>query len=224
MRANNTNNNKLIFKPLLISGLICTNLISATEKKPNIVFILADDWGWTDWQMNGDKSGSTFYETPNLNKLASEGVCFSQAYATPLSSPSRAALLTGKYPGARLHMHQAITGASKANPILPESARPNLKTCFPESKSHLALEEITIAEELQKAGYTTAQFGKWHLGNEPFFPIHQGFDSQFAVGGAGPGPSYFAPYSRLSDIAQGLKGEYITERLTDEVCATVGTS
>ena len=218
MNANFSNKCITNFKPLLISGLICTSLANASEKKPNIIFILADDWGWTDWQMNGDKFGSTFYETPNLNKLASQGVYFSQAYATPLSSPSRAALLTGKYPGARLHMHQAITGASKPNPILPESARPNLKTCFPESSSHLALEEITIAEELQKAGYTNSQFGKWHLGNEPFFPKHQGFDSQFAVGGAGPGPSYFAPFARLSDIAQGYKDEYITERLTDEVC------
>ena len=126
---------------LLLSGLFSSLLLQA-QTSPNIVFILADDWGWTDWQMNGGPLGSTMYETPNLNKLASEGVSFSQAYATPLCSPSRAALLTGKYPGARLHMHQAITGDSKPNPILPSTASANVKTLFPESSDHLVNEEI----------------------------------------------------------------------------------
>jgi arylsulfatase A len=207
---------------LLINSLLLPGVVSASDNRPNIVFILADDWGWTDWQMNGDKNGSTFYETPNLNKLASEGVCFSQAYATPLSSPTRAALLTGKYPGARLHMHQAITGDSKPNPILPSIAASNVKTLFPESKNHLPIEEITIAEELKRAGYKTFHYGKWHLGNKTYYPINQGFDSQFAVGGAGPGSGgYFAPYAGIDDIPQGPTGEYLTERLTDEVCKKI---
>jgi arylsulfatase A-like enzyme len=190
----------------------------AQFSQPNIIFILADDWGWTDWQMNGNEYGSTFYETPNLNKLANDGIVFTQAYATPLCSPSRAALLTGKFPGARFHMHQAITGASVQEPVLPSVLSATQKTCFPESRNHLPLEEITIAEELQKAGYSTHQFGKWHLGSESYFPVHQGFDTQFAVGGAGPGRGgYFAPYQGLSNIQQGKNGEYITERLTGEV-------
>ncbi|MCG8698569.1 MAG: sulfatase-like hydrolase/transferase [Bacteroidales bacterium] len=186
---------------------------------PNIVFILADDWGWTDWQMNGDPHGSTFYETPHLNQMAQEGMYFSQAYAHPLCSPSRVALMTGKYPGARIKMHQAITGGSVANPKLPAKCGTKNKTCFPENKNRLPIEEITIAEELKRAGYTTCHFGKWHLGNANFYPKKQGFDSQFAVGGAGPGRGgYFAPYDGLSDIPQGPKGEYLAERLTDEVC------
>ena len=204
---------------LLINSLLIPGMVSATDIRPNIVFILADDWGWTDWQMNKDKYGSTYYETPNLNKLASQGVYFNQAYATPLSSPSRAALLTGKYPGARLRMHQAITGDSKPNPILPTTAAANVKTLFPESSDHLANEEITIAEELKRAGYKTFQYGKWHLGNKTYYPTNQGFDSQFAVGGAGCGTGgYFAPYAGIDDIPQGPTDEYLTERLTNEVC------
>jgi arylsulfatase A len=199
--------------------LLSVASMQAMAEKPNIVFILADDWGWTDWQMNGDPNGSTFYETPNLNKLAQEGVFFSQAYATPLCSPSRAALLTGKYPGARFSLFQAITGNSVPNPTLPATAGENKKTCFPESRDNLPLDEITIAEELKNAGYKTFQFGKWHLGSSKYYPVNQGFQTQFAVGGAGPGSGgYFAPYGGLSDIAQGPDGEYITDRLTDEVC------
>lgn len=195
---------------------------SFASNKPNIIFILADDWGWTDWQMNGGEYGSDLYETPNLNKLASEGIYFSQAYATPLSSPSRAAFMTGKYPGARLHMHQAITGNSVFNPIIPKEDKPWKKTCFPQSLNHLPLEEITIAEELGDGGYETFQLGKWHLGNKQFYPINQGFDNQFAVGGAGPGPGgYFAPYKGIDDIKELSEGEYITERLTDEACKII---
>lgn len=197
-------------------------LLLHAQEKPNIIFILADDWGWTDWNMNGDANGSTFYETPNIDRLAQGGMYFSQAYAQPLCSPSRAALMTGKYPGSRLHMHQAITGASVAEPNLPVVGSPGQKTCFPGSRDHLPLEEITIAEELQKAGYNTFQFGKWHLGNSNYDPVKQGFDKQFAVGGAGPGRGgYFAPYNGLSDISQGPDGEYIADRLTHEVCQTL---
>lgn len=195
-----------------------------TSTRPNIVFILADDWGWTDWQMNGDVYGSDFYETPNLNKLASEGIYFSQAYAHPLSSPSRAAFLTGKYPGARLHLHQAITGDSDPNPSIPQTANSNKKTCFPTSLDRLPLEEITIAEELKRGGYKTYQMGKWHLGNKKYYPTKQGFDQQFAVSGAGPGAGgYFAPYEGIDDIIELSSGEYLTERLTDEACKIIKT-
>ena len=176
--------------------LLLVTLFSACNKtqekirektKPNIVFILADDWAWPDWQMNAAANGSTFYETPNIEKLAQQGMYFEQAYAHPLCSPSRVALLTGKYPGARIHMHQAITGSSLNEPVVPAKAGVNLKTCFPESRSYLPLDELTIAEELKKAGYKTFQFGKWHLGDSKYDPVKQGFDEQFAVGGAGPG-------------------------------------
>ncbi|MCG8698568.1 MAG: sulfatase-like hydrolase/transferase [Bacteroidales bacterium] len=214
------------FKNLMKTGVVILllllpiNLIYASA--PNIVFILADDFGWTDWEMNGDSKGSTFYETPNLNQLAQEGMYFRQAYAHPLCSPTRVALMTGKYPGARIKMHQAITGGSVTNPILPASCGKNSKTCFPQNRNKLPLNEITIAEELKRMGYTTHHFGKWHLGNSTAYPKDQGFDSQFAVGGAGPGRGgYFAPYSGLSNIPQGPNGEYLTERLTNEVCKKI---
>ncbi len=196
--------------------------LQGVAQKPNIVFILADDWGWTDWQMNGAPQGSTFYETPNLNSLAKQGMYFNQAYVHPLCSPTRAALLTGKYPGARLKMHVAITGSSVPNPSLPASCNSQSPTCYPSSINNLPLSEITLAEELKKAGYSTHHFGKWHLGDGQFDPNKQGFDTQFAVGGAGPGSGgYFAPYAGIKDIPQGPNGEYLTERLTNEVCAKI---
>ena len=211
--------NKLLI-PVLI-GIIFP-LSRLVSESPNIIFILADDWGWTDWEMNGDPKGSTFYETPNLNNLAQQGINFTQAYATPLCSPSRAALMTGKYPGARLHLHKAITGGSVSNPTLPAACETSNKTCYPENRNHLPLNEITIAEELKRFGYNTHHFGKWHLGNSNYYPIKQGFNSQFAVGGAGPGRGgYFAPYEGLSNIPQGPNGEYLAERLTDEVCKKI---
>lgn len=210
----------MLLKKLSLSTLLCCLFfISKADSPPNIVFILADDWGWTDWQMNGDINGSTFYETPHLDKLAQEGVYFTQAYVHPLCSPTRAALMSGKYPGARLHMHQAITRHSVAQPKLPAKASAGKKTCFPQSRNHFPLSEITLPEELKKAGYQTHHFGKWHLGNKNYYPTQQGFDSQFAVGGAGPGKGgYFAPYAGIDDISQGPDGEYIAERLSNEVC------
>ena len=211
---------KNLTRVLIALLLVISMHIKLKAESPNIIFILADDWGWTDWERNGHEYGSTFYETPHLNQLAQEGMMFEQAYAHPLCSPSRAALMSGKYPGARFQMHQAITGSSVSDPTLPASCGVNSKTCFPESRNNLPLNEITIAEELKAAGYKTFQFGKWHLGNANYYPAKQGFNAQFAVGGAGPGSGgYFAPYDGLDDIPQGPNGEYICERLSDEVCS-----
>ncbi len=200
----------------------CISNAKKTERTPNIIFILADDWGWTDWEMNGAQEGSNFYQTPAINELARAGIAFRQAYAYPLCSPSRAALLTGQYPGARLAMHQAITKKSVATPSVSKSCGKREKLCFPSSRNHLPLETLTIAEVLQSSGYRTFHFGKWHLGAKPYFPDKHGFEKQFAVGGAGPGRGgYFAPYQGLSDIPQGPDGEYLAERLTDEVIKTL---
>ena len=200
---------------ILVIALLFITASSSGGTKPNIVLILADDWGWTDWEGGGSK----FYETPYINQLASEGMQFTQAYAHPLCSPSRAALMTGKYPGARFGMFQAITGKSVLNPTVPEECNESMPVCWPTTRNHMPLEEITIAEELRAAGYLTLHFGKWHMGNRNFYPVKQGFDNQFAVGGAGPGRGgYFAPYEGLDNIEQGPDGEYIAERLTSEVC------
>jgi len=139
------------------------------KKKPNFLFILADDLGWS--QINC--YGSSFYETPNIDRLAGEGMRFTDAYAAcPVCSPTRASIMTGKYP-ARLHLTDFIAGGSF----------PYEKLKQPKWQKYLPLEEITIAEVLKAAGYTTASFGKWHLSiakkppeSKPYNPDKQGFD------------------------------------------------
>src|SRR6185503_6910422 len=133
-------------------GALVASANAAAAKPPNIVLILADDFGWTDLAGYGSK----LYETPNIDRLARDGVKFSQAYsACTVCSPTRAALLTGKYP-ARLHVTDWIPGLLPANP----------KLLVPDWTKHLPLKEVTLARALKSAGYTTASIGKWHLGGE----------------------------------------------------------
>jgi len=137
--------------------------------KPNFLFILADDLGWAQVGCYG----SDFYKTPNIDRLASEGMKFTDAYAAcPVCSPTRASIMTGKYP-ARLHLTDFIPGG----------AFPYEKLKQPDWQKYLPLEELTIAEVLKVAGYSTASFGKWHLStakkppeSEPYDPDKQGFD------------------------------------------------
>ncbi len=168
-------------------------------KRPNFIFILIDDMGWKDVGC----CGSEFYETPNLDRLADEGIRFSNAYAScPVCSPTRASILTGKYP-ARVGVTDYIGGESRGKVISP----PYLH--------HLPLEEKTIAETLRDAGYRTYHVGKWHLGGEPYHPEKQGFDIN--IGGCEKGSlrSHFSPYN-LPTLEDGPEGEYMTDRLTDE--------
>ncbi len=188
----------------LIAGAMLVPAIgfSAKVEKPNIVIFLVDDYGWKDLSCYG----SRYYETPAVDKLAQNGVRFTNAYsACTVCSPTRAALMTGKYP-ARLHLTDWIAGHKKANPILN----------IPDWTMFLPTEEITIAEILKEHGYRTASIGKWHLGEDSiYWPENQGFDLN--VGGyfKGQPNSYFSPYKnpRMKD---GPAGEYITDRLTEE--------
>jgi arylsulfatase A-like enzyme len=185
---------------------------STDNRKPNFVFILADDLGWRDVGYNG----STFYETPNIDRLAQQSMVFTNGYAAaPLCSATRAAILTGKYPG-RLHLTAALTRADYGNKPGPKRAGArDQKLTPPQQIDHLPPEEITFAEILNQAGYVTAFMGKWHLGLEPSLPTNQGFDLNVA-GGRYPGPpSYFSPYKNKY-ITDGPPGEYLTDRLTDE--------
>src|SRR6185503_9825252 len=128
----------------------------AVHSKPNFIVILADDFGWTDLACYG----SDFYETPNIDRLARQGMKFTHAYsACTVCSPTRAAVLTAKYP-ARLHITDWIAGHN----------RPFAKLKIPDWTQHLPLEETTLAELLKRRGYATASVGKWHLGNEGFEP------------------------------------------------------
>jgi arylsulfatase A-like enzyme len=174
---------------------------SAASKKPNFVFFLIDDLGWTDVGC----FGSSFYETPNIDRLASQGMKFTDAYAAcPVCSPTRGSILAGKYP-ARLGITQWIGGSDEPTKY----------------KHFLDLEEVTIAEVLKGEGYATAFVGKWHLGNKPYYPDKQGFNVNIGGDSSGAPPTYFYPYKQdkralLEMPAGGEEGEYLTDRLTDE--------
>jgi arylsulfatase A-like enzyme len=185
------------------------------NSKPNIILILADDLGWADLTCYG----STFYETPNLDKLSSRGIRFNHAYATsPVCSPTRASILTGKYPN-RTGVTDWIRGRQENG-----KAKPYEKLIAKPTAYQLALDENTIAEYAVANGYKTFFAGKWHLGEEEKYgPEYQGF--QINKGGwSKGGPTgkvndstggFFTPYTnpKLSD---GPQGEYLTDRLTHE--------
>jgi arylsulfatase A-like enzyme len=182
-----------------------------TTPRPNIVLILVDDMGCAD----GSCFGSQFYQTPNIDRLAAQGMRFTQAYAScAVCSPTRAAILTGKAP-ARLHITDWIAG---------EGAPKNSRFGIPDWQKFLPLEETTIAEALKQRGYATAHIGKWHLGGTQYSPERQGFEVSIAGGHIGHPASYFWPYGasyashRVPHLAArgGKAGDYLTDQLTDE--------
>lgn len=184
---------------------------AAPGRKPNVIFILVDDLGNSD----GGCFGSSFYETPELNRLASRSMRFTSAYAScAVCSPTRAAIMTGKAP-ARLHLTDWIPGEGA-----PKSSR--FQT--PDWQQSLPLSETTLPEVLKKAGYATAHIGKWHLGGAAEFPEKQGFDLNIAGGHIGHPASFFWPYGepsnphRVPGLADtgGAAGEYLTDRLTGD--------
>lgn len=181
----------------------------STARRPlNFVFILADDLGWTDLSSYGSK----FYETPNIDKLAGEGIRFTNAYAAcPVCSPTRASIMTGKYP-ARLGITNYLPGAHPT---------PYSKLIGTTPVQQLPVEEVTIADALKSSGYATGQFGKWHLGRTGFDPGQQGFDYVFAPERAAG--NYFYPGWRTNGdkVFEGKPGEYITDRLGQEVSAFI---
>jgi len=197
---------------LALPGCMESPRHAMTEKgrKPNIVFLLVDDLGWTDLGC----FGSTFYETPHIDRLAARGMRFTNAHAACcVCSPTRASIMTGKYP-ARLHLTDWIEGHKK----------PYAKLAVPDWTMYLPHAEVTIAEALKEGGYATAMVGKWHLGSEPYYPEHQGFDVNIGGGHIGQPGSYFYPYGKpgqeeraVPGLAHGgHSGEYLTDRLTEE--------
>ncbi len=188
---------------------------------PGVVLVLVDDLGWMDLGCQG----SAFYETPRIDALASAGARFAQAYANcPVCSPSRAALLTGQYPG-RVGFTGHITAIGRHR--YPETGA----VVPPEDYMHLRHEHLTLAEALSEAGYVSASIGKWHLGDEPYWPASQGFDVNVAGHTHGSPAGYFYPYRNPGqawnpdmpnlDLSAGAPGEYLTDRLTDEAIAFI---
>ncbi len=181
--------------------------VSAAEQPPNVVLILIDDLGWSDLSCYG----STFYKTPNIDRLAKDGLRFTDFYAAcPVCSPTRASILTGKYP-QRVNITDWIPGR-------PD--RPDQRLNRPAIRNELPLEEVTLAEALQKRGYATAHIGKWHLGGKGFEPEKQGFDVNIAGDETGTPRSYFAPFEnkggKMPGLEQAEAGEYLTDRLALE--------
>lgn len=209
-------------KTFFVAGMILFSLAAwplsvMAQRTPNIVVIMADDFGWMDLHCYGNER----LDTPNLDRLASEGMRFTDGYASsPVCTPTRAAMMTGMSP-ARL----AITNHAPGNG--PNFRLPGTDLQSASWNTFLDLEHVTIAERLRDAGYATCFVGKWHLSHrkgvdsngsklEPLLrPEHQGFDINIGGGPNGGPPSYFSPY-RIPALQDGPQGEYLPERLADE--------
>jgi arylsulfatase A len=228
-------NHEAILKSAITGSVFLLAGCSAEEKAPdtlpNIILINVDDLGWTDAAC----LGSDFYETPNIDRLAKEGMRFTNYYAAcALCSPTRASMMTGKYPSrmgitdwirAGFQPGGKIPGDGK-NPSGYEKAEGKEREYLtPRNPLWMELDEVTIAEVLKTNGYTTCHIGKWHLGPEGYYPEDQGFD--YNIGGCdyGEPPSYFDPYTRASmpelnydtipdipGIPSRKPGEYLTDR------------
>ncbi len=197
---------------LVLSGAVLLALLAAQPAraagKPNVILILADDLGWADLGCYGSK----YHKTPHLDALAASGVRFTDYYAAcPVCSPTRASLLTGRYP-QRYNLTDWLPGR-------PD--RPDQKLLRPKISQQLPLDEITLAEALKPAGYVSGHIGKWHLGGKGFGPEQQGFDSNVAGDQTGSPRSYFAPFKSadgtfMPGLENAPEGEYLTDRLTAE--------
>ena len=167
---------------------------AASKRKPNVVLILVDDLGWTDVACFGSK----YYETPNIDRLAAEGMKSTNGYAAcAVCSPTRAAVMTGRYP-ARLGVTDWIRSRFQGGKIPDDKKNPagyvgNGAVQCPKNALWMESEEITIAEALKPAGYVSCHIGKWHLGADDWYPERQGFDQNFGGCDYGQPPSYFDP-------------------------------
>jgi len=203
-----------IFSALLLSASCSPQEASdgGAAVAPNVLVFLIDDLGWRDT----GAYGSEFYETPHIDRLAADGMRFTEfTTASPVCSPTRASIMTGKHP-ARLNLTNWIGGEQAGMLQQADYVR------------QLPLDEVTLGEAFQEAGYTTGYIGKWHLGETGFLPPDQGFDVSVAVNQAGQPASYFYPYHLdepsvwdVPDLQDGQEGEYLTDRLTDEALAFI---
>ena len=197
---------------------------SAASERPNVVFILVDDLGWSDVGCYG----SDFFETPRIDAFAEKGIKFANAYAAaPVCSPTRAAIMTGKHP-ARLDMtiwHEGAVGGGPRNRRLRDAP----------AVANLPHDELTMAEVFRSAGYFTAHVGKWHLGTAAYYPETQGYDLN--IGGTfwGAPTTFFfpfaGPWSRnnpefryVPGLAPGQPGDYLPDRLTDKAIEIIDSN
>ncbi len=187
--------------------------LAATTERPNIVLLFVDDLGWGDLGFRNPK-----FDTPNIDKLVGESMNFERAYvAQPASSASRAALLTGKETvrtGVVRHIENKDAGSGREYNMWP-----NDPIAMP-SRNWLLLEETTYAERLREYGYYNMFVGKWHMGEEEYWPNKQGFDECFGLSGFGNVTNYYAPFFKFPKGADTTKdapkGELMSDYLTDK--------
>jgi arylsulfatase A-like enzyme len=201
--------------------------------RPNVVLILVDDLGWMDLGCQG----SAFYETPNIDRLAAQGMRFTNAYAAcAVCSPTRAAVLTGRYPARvgvtdwiRARFQRGGIGTPEANPT-EYIHRQGWKLWCPPNPYWMEHSEVTLAEMLKPIGYRSCHIGKWHLGDEAWYPTAQGFDENHGGCDYGQPPSYFDPYQN-KQLTVGIPfleprqaGEYLSDREAYEAVTFIETN
>lgn len=226
--------------PAITAGTILSKSVQSCSgnlsQQPNIVMILVDDLGWADVEYNG----SLFYETPNIDRLHAESMEFTNAYAAcAVCSPTRASIMTGQYPArigitdfipvVRLRQQREqeadfLTQQVHQDEYVKNNGRPLLT---PTNNYWLDLEKVTVAELLKNEGYATCHIGKWHLGDEPWYPDKQGFDQNIGGCDLGQPPSYFDPYHRnetfpnIPTLEPRNEGEYLVDRNADEAASFI---
>ena len=203
----------LLLTVLAIGLLACSNgNEEASQVKPNVILIIADDMGWYDL----GSYGSDFIETPNLDALAEGGVRFTNAYApASLCSPSRASILTGLHP-VEVNITEHIHGPFRPSPAIP--------LITPDIDQALRSEFYTVGEMMKREGYHTDYIGKWHLGGGSAGPKTQGFDFAYAANYHGLPNSFFYPFFNhaMEDIkSDSEEGDYLTDKLTDRAIAGI---
>ena len=209
---------KTIFTAILAFTIIGQSK-AQTPQQPNIVLLLVDDMGWSDLGTYGNK----FHETPNIDQLADSGMKFTDAYAScGVCSPSRASILTGKYP-ATLKITDWIPGHKGSKDFIS-----------PKMYYELQKEEVTIAEQLKTKGYDTYYVGKWHLGTgDENSPLNHGFDENIGGHTRGAPGSFYFPYAKVTpghdwtnkNLPKDHKeGDYLTDKLTDHALEVIEKS
>lgn len=223
---------KVIISVLLILVLTSTGL---AKEKPNIILFLVDDMGWMDCGAYGSK----YYETPNIDRLATESMRFTDAYAHPLCSPSRASIMTGQEESRHgiMSAHGHLEPEPWGPQVYQENPPANQPSLLPKSRRYLDPEAVTLAEALRADGYRTGHLGKWHLGlTAPHWPEAHGFETTFhsAPDPGPPGSTYFSPHGvhsegkpsgkhRVGNIIDGPEGEHIADRLAQEAIKFITT-
>lgn len=201
-----------------LMGVIALPILAVEKQQPNVIVLFIDDLGYNDL---GYRNSS--FETPHIDRLASESIDFVNAYVpSPTSSPSRVGLLTGRHPlkvGFTRHIEENAYDPYKNEEFGLNADDPGEKP----SRQYLPLKEVTFAEALKSLGYKTCAIGKWHLGKEPYYPQMQGFDDVYGESSLGNPVCYFPPYFKKAE-KQTTEGEYLTDYLTDHAVEVIKTN